>query len=232
MTPRSRKLAVIGHLVFSVGWLGAVVSFLALSIVGLTSKDAGVIRAVYLAMDLIGQFTIVPLGFAALVTGLLLSFGTEWGLRRYYWVLVKFMLTVGAIAALLLHQFTAVREAARRVSAVSSEPLPQLGSLGLQLVVDAGAALMVLLAAVFLSVFKPWGRTPWGWRRPGASGGDLDSNQRQLNSPERKAVDAARSLPSSGIPLGLKIILAVVALLVVVFVVIHLLGGGLGRHGH
>ena len=189
-----------------------------------------VIRAVYLAMDLIGQFTIVPLGFTALATGLLLSFGTEWGLRRYYWVLVKFVLTVGAIAALLLHQFTAVREAARRVSAVGSEPLPQLGSLDLQLVVDASAALIVLLAAVFLSVFKPWGRTPWGWRRTSASGGDLESNQRQLNSSEGRSVGAAGSLPASGIPSGLKIILGVVALLVVVFVVVHLLGGGLGRH--
>jgi hypothetical protein len=38
LTPRLRKLALTAHVTASVGWLGAVVAFLALSIAGLTSQ--------------------------------------------------------------------------------------------------------------------------------------------------------------------------------------------------
>jgi hypothetical protein len=39
LTPRLRKLALTAHVTASVGWLGAVVMFLALSVTGLTSRD-------------------------------------------------------------------------------------------------------------------------------------------------------------------------------------------------
>ena len=67
-------------------------------------------------MNVVGGFVIVPLSVAAMVTGLLQSLGTEWGLFRYYWIVVKFALTIGAITLLLLHQFTAVAAAAKIVA--------------------------------------------------------------------------------------------------------------------
>lgn len=39
MTPRLRKFALTAHVTSSVGWLGAVATFLALAVVGLTSQD-------------------------------------------------------------------------------------------------------------------------------------------------------------------------------------------------
>jgi len=102
MTPRVRKWALTAHIAFSVGWLGAVAGFLVLSIAGLTSRDAHVVRGAYLAMDLIGLFIIVPMSLAALATGLIQALGTEWGLFQHYWVLVKFLLTIGATFLLLL----------------------------------------------------------------------------------------------------------------------------------
>ena len=115
MSQGLRKAMLTAHVVLSVGWLGAVVAFLVLSIAGLRSHDADMVRSAYLAMNLLGEFIIVPLSFAALLTGLVQSLGTQWGLFRHYWVLVKLTLTFGATALLLLHQFTAVAEAMRRV---------------------------------------------------------------------------------------------------------------------
>jgi hypothetical protein len=54
MKPRSRKVALIVHISFSVGWLGAVLPYLALSIVGLTSHDSRTVSGAYLAMKLVG----------------------------------------------------------------------------------------------------------------------------------------------------------------------------------
>jgi len=165
MTPRLRKVGLIAHIASSVGWLGAVAAFLVLSIEGLTSRDAGTVHAAYIAMNLIGELIIVPLSLAALATGLIQALGTEWGLFRHYWVLVKFVLTIGATALLLLHQFTAVAEAAKRMSSFPVGALPDAGRLGIQLIVDATLAIVVLLVVTALSVVKPWGKITWGRRQ-------------------------------------------------------------------
>ena len=211
MTPALRKLSLTAHVTCSVGWLGSVASFLALSIAGLTSKDTETVRSAYLAMNLVGQFIIVPLSFAALLTGVVQSLGSHWGLFRHYWVLVKFILTIGATLLLLLHQFNAVAAAARRISLAATGTLPELGGLAVQLVKDAGLAILVLLVITTLSVYKPWGRTWFG--------------RRELSDPRNeKAGDA--------LPQRLRIVLAAVGAIVVVIAVLHLSGGGFAGHRH
>ena len=76
MTPRLRKFALTAHVTSSVGLLGAVAVFLALAIAGLTSQDARMVRAAYLAMNLTAEFVIVPLAFASLSIGIVQSLGT------------------------------------------------------------------------------------------------------------------------------------------------------------
>src|SRR5438128_10135219 len=103
MTAGARKLALTTHITSSVGWLGSVAAFLALAIAGLMSHDPQVVRAAYLAMHLTTWFVIVPLSLASLLTGLVDSFGTPWGLFRHYWVVTKLLLTVLATVILLVH---------------------------------------------------------------------------------------------------------------------------------
>src|SRR5262245_66535041 len=85
LTPTLRKLALTAHIISSVGWLGAIGGFLALAVAGLTCRDARIVGAAYLGMELTAWFVIVPLAFASLVTGLVVSLGTHWGLFRHYW---------------------------------------------------------------------------------------------------------------------------------------------------
>jgi hypothetical protein len=54
LTPRLRKLALTTHVTASVGWLGAVIAFLALSVAGLTSQDPQTVKGAYLVMELTG----------------------------------------------------------------------------------------------------------------------------------------------------------------------------------
>jgi hypothetical protein len=160
MTPRLRKFALTAHVTSSVGWLGAVAGFLALAIAGLTSQDAQIVRAAYLSMELTGWFVIVPFSFASLLTGLVQSLGTTWGLFRHYWVLAKLLITVFATILLLVHMQPIGRVAS--VAAETTLSSTDLRGRRIQLVADAGAALVVLLVATALSVYKPQGRTPYG----------------------------------------------------------------------
>ncbi|MFF3290307.1 hypothetical protein [Streptomyces sp. NPDC003023] len=163
MPPRVRKVALTAHVTFSVGWIGAVAAFLALALAGLNSQDSGTVQAAYLSMELTGWFVIVPLGLASLLTGLVQSLGTVWGLARHYWVLIKLLMTALATLVLLVH----MRPIGHMADAVRQATLAdgELGGMRVQLVADAGAALVVLLVAVALSVFKPRGMTRYGRRR-------------------------------------------------------------------
>jgi len=162
--PRLRKFALTAHVVSSVGWLGAVVVFLALSVVGLTSQDPAVVRAAYLAMESIGWLVLVPLSVACLLTGLVQSLGTKWGLLVHYWVLMKLGITVVATIVLLLYMQTL-----NHLAAVAAELPPASADLGglrsSSPLLHAGGALMLLLVAATLSVYKPSGMTRYGQRK-------------------------------------------------------------------
>jgi hypothetical protein len=162
MTSRLRKLVLTAHVTSSVGSLGSVAVFLALAVAGLTSQDAQMVRAAYLAMDFIARFVIVPLLFAALLIGLVQSLGTTpWGLFRHYWVLAKFLLTVATIVVLLLQMEGIGSVAAGAADAALSSA--DLRGLRTSIRTHAAGGLVVLLVLVALSIFKPKGVTRYGW---------------------------------------------------------------------
>jgi len=164
MTPRVRKLALTAHVTSSVGWLGAVVSFLALAIAGMASQDTQTVRAVYLAMELTGRYVLVPFSLASLLTGLVQSLGTKWGLFRHHWVLAKLTINVFANIVLLMYIQTLGRQAdiAAGMTATGSD-LSELRSP--TAVIHSGGALLLLLVATALSVYKPQGMTRYGQRK-------------------------------------------------------------------
>jgi hypothetical protein len=163
MTPGARKLVLTAHVTSSVGWLGAVGGFLALAIAGLTSLDPQMVRAAYLGMELVGWTVIVPLSLASLLTGLVQALGTPWGLFRHYWVLIKLLITLLATILLLVHMQPTSHVA--RIAAERTLSPTDLNDVRAQLVADAGAALLVLLVATTLSVYKPRGLTRYGRRK-------------------------------------------------------------------
>ena len=162
MPPRLRRFALTAHVMSTVGWLGAVVVFLALAVIGLSSQDAQTVRGTYLVMDPAARLVLVPLAFASLLTGLMQSLGTVWGLFRHYWVLVKFVLALVGTAILLMHMPSVSRMA---VVATSKSSFANLSSERLELAVHAGGGLLMLLTATVLSIYKPWGRTAYGLRK-------------------------------------------------------------------
>jgi hypothetical protein len=159
MPPGVRKFALATHIALSVGWVGALAAYLALDITAATSPDEQTLRGVYLAMELTARFVIVPLAVAALLTGLVVSLGTQWGLFRHYWVLISLVLTVVATAVLLSETRTINYLA--DIAADPATPGDDLRALGSTLVHSVGG-LAVLLVVLVLNVYKPRGTTPYG----------------------------------------------------------------------
>jgi hypothetical protein len=159
-----RRAALTAHVAVSVGWFGAVVVSLGLAAEGLLAPDPDTVRAVWLSLDLVGWWTLVPLSLLSLTTGLVQALGTRWGVLRHYWVVVKLVLNLIATGVLLLYTQTldALADAARHASTPSlvSGDLVDASPL-----VHSLASLLLLLGAIVLSIFKPRGLTSYGMRQ-------------------------------------------------------------------
>lgn len=232
MTPSLRKFSLTAHVTSSVGLLGSIAAFLALAIAGLTSQDAQTIRAAYLAMDLTARFVIVPLAFASLLTGFIQSLGTPWGLFRHYWVLAKLLLTAFATIVLLVKMELIGYAAHLAAEAILSRA--DLRAAGLQLAVHATGGLLVLLIPAVLSVYKPWGLTPYGRRKRHEQ--RVPSQQPYLPS-LRPSIDSNGDkdvwLSGGSITITLRrayVLGFVVIVAAVHMIILHLINGGLGHH--
>lgn len=163
MTRNLRKFVLTAHVFFTVSWLGTVLAFVILAIVGITGKDVQITQSAYISMDYIARFGIVPLSFAPLITGPLLSLGTPWGLFRHYWIIAKLIITILCTIIMQLHlqPINMLADAAINSSVLEND----LQQLQIQMVIASCAAVVALLTATALGVYKPKGMTMYGWRK-------------------------------------------------------------------
>jgi hypothetical protein len=149
MNPRFRKFVLLLHIATSAGWFGAIIPYIVLTIAGFVSQNAQTVRAAYSGMEIIGWFAIVPLSLAALLSGLVQSLGTQWGLLRQWWIVSKLGLTIVSVTILIRHMQDMSRMA-QMVAVPRGELVHSIGGL------------LVVFAAMMLSIYKPWGLTPYG----------------------------------------------------------------------
>jgi len=161
-SPSIRRGVLAVHLTASVGWIGAVLAYAALALVPAASRDAESARAAWIGMDLIGWWVIVPLAAASLLSGIVLSLGTKWGLLRHYWVAISFFATIVltiVLIVLIVHMPTVDRLAQTARDASLDEVLALPADLLHPLV-----GLAALLGILVLNIIKPRGLTRRGWR--------------------------------------------------------------------
>lgn len=166
MSPAVRKLALTAHVTCSMGWVGAVLVFLALAVLGLHSGDAATVRGVYLVMEPAAWWTLLPLAFASLGTGLVQALGTTWGLFRHYWVLFKLSIAVFLTIVLLIYM-----ETFRLMASAAADRVVELDAVrNASPLLHAVLALLTLMVAVVLAIYKPRGMTRYGWRKQHEAG--------------------------------------------------------------
>jgi hypothetical protein len=218
MTPGLRRFTFTTHITSSVGWVGAVMAFLALALIGFASDDELTVRGAYLVMAPAAWFILVPLAHASLLSGIVLSLGTTWGLFRHYWVVLKLLITVFATVILLIYMGTL-----RQMAGVAADPVVDLAVVrNASPMVHAIFALVLLLTATVLGVYKPFGMTAYGRR--------THDEQRQGVSPTTLPQLATTRAIEAGSPLRWMYLAGIIAIgIVLLFVLLHMTGSGF-RH--
>lgn len=167
VAPRHRRLLLAVHLACSVGWVGAVIAYLALAIAVPASHDPEVVRAAWIGMELVGWYALVPLAIGSLVTGVLMGAATKWGLLRHYWVVISLLATTVLTVVLVFHM-PDVSTQADVARVADDEHLLRMGSD----IAHAVIGLVVLLDILVLNIYKPKGLTRYGWRKDRAERAD------------------------------------------------------------
>lgn len=94
VSPPVYKLLLAAHIIVSGGWLGIAFAKLVLAVAAATAGALDVSDALYVSMEVV-NVAFPPAAIGTIVTGVLLSLGTKWGLLQHYWVATKLALAVG-----------------------------------------------------------------------------------------------------------------------------------------
>ncbi|MFJ2771573.1 DUF2269 family protein [Streptomyces sp. NPDC087300] len=157
----ARRATLVVHVVGAAGWLGLTLGLLALALTAITTRSPAVVEASVRSMKVFADWLVLPLALVTLLSGLLLSLGTKWGLARHRWVYTKFWLTLATTAASVFALRPGVNDSAATVAA--GDPITDPTGL-------IAGPIVSLTAYVFMtviSVLKPWGLTRRGRKQRG-----------------------------------------------------------------
>ncbi|MFJ5999447.1 PDR/VanB family oxidoreductase [Streptomyces sp. NPDC092370] len=143
--------------------MGLSLSMATLALIGYLTSDPGVAEGAYYAMYIFDESTVSLVSLVCGATGVLLGCGTPWGLLRHWWLLVKWVLTLGVGVFAWVYTHPLVLTAAEKAAATEGgvfRPSPE----GTLLAWTVPPVFGVLVFVGVVSVYKPWGRTRRGLR--------------------------------------------------------------------
>ena len=156
-----RRWVLTFHVLFASIWIGTALSInliLLLKGVPPTEKE---LYAIAMSVKVLDDFLIIPSAMGIMVTGLLISMMTKWGFFKFYWVTVKWVITLALLISGTFWLFPWLNN----IIDLSNKqtPLVLQGSAYMyyrtMLLVVGNAQALVLLLLVLISVFKPWGES-------------------------------------------------------------------------
>lgn len=148
------------HIFLACLWIGAAASMVLLSFFRGQITNGDELWAVHASIKMIDDFIIIPSAIGCLVTGILFSWLTNWGFFKFPWIIVKYVITIGAILFGTFYLGTWVNgmeaiSKVERLAALENSTYLQYAKLNLYF---GSLQAFTLIVAAFISVFKPWGK--------------------------------------------------------------------------
>jgi hypothetical protein len=159
LTVTPRRWLISAHILFSIIWLGTSLCLLILGLTALGTNDPGTLHTTYLLAEVLDKTLIWGSSIGALATGFLLSILTHWGLLRFYWIIVKEVLSIFSFALGYAGLHTWLTHLGTMTAVQSSDAIQAAYPLTLHTYIAGGTLEIAALAImVIISVFRPWGQ--------------------------------------------------------------------------
>lgn len=145
------------HVVFACAWFGAVLSVVLIYLFAKIYPQEFSLTASGRLIEKIDHFIIIPSSVACFLSGLLISWKTNWGFFKYKWIVSKLFLGSASILFGILFLGPWILQSAKAIETDYSSYAQLQDKLGISMIVQAFFILVVLL----ISTLKPWGKTKW-----------------------------------------------------------------------
>jgi uncharacterized membrane protein len=160
LTPRLKKWLLAIHILFIVAWMGGTLCMLTLILASGRASNLYELTTTTLNTDLLDKIFIQGPAIGSLITGLILSIYSNWGLTQYYWIIVKAVLTVAIILFGILGLNPWSRQTIQMIyaSGWGVLNLPEYAFTHNMALYGALLNSILMGFMVILSSLKPWGR--------------------------------------------------------------------------
>jgi hypothetical protein len=157
---KQKNWLVSAHVASGAIWLGTGLCLVIMGVKNVHAPNGDALYAINEIAKFLDDFVIVPTATLSLVTGFFLSWFTNWGFVKHYWVMTKWFLTISAIVfgtfwiSPWINAMTSI-SATERLRALQN-PLYMFDNQGM---IWGGVAINIcLLVVIAISLLKPWGR--------------------------------------------------------------------------
>jgi hypothetical protein len=158
LTQNQKSWWLIFHLLFTAMWIGGGFTQIVMILIYLTSSGE-FLYAAHSFMHIFDLALIIPGALGVVITGIVLSVRTHWGLTKYYWIISKEVIALILIASGGVLNIW-VQDA---INITLTERLDALNNSvylhdRLMLLLFGAGQLILLVTVVLISVKKPWGK--------------------------------------------------------------------------
>lgn len=160
LSQKKKQLLVAIHVIAVASWIGGTLGMLLLGLYLKSAVNGEQLAYTLSSMEVIDENLLKYPALLTLLSGILLSVWTQWGLVKHYWVTIKLGLTIVTImiGILFLDNWTA--SLANMISEMGFVTLQNetFQTTWLSIIITASFNLLCLLLMVFITYFKPFGK--------------------------------------------------------------------------
>ncbi|WP_088010510.1 DUF2269 family protein [Gottfriedia acidiceleris] len=155
-----KNILVSVHVLAVCAWFGGTLSLIILGLYLKNAQNSEQLIYTLSSMHIIDENLLKYPALATLITGILLSIWTQWGLVKYYWVVIKLALTVLTILIgifLINDWFSYLVNTAEALGA-SALNEHKFESTWISIMITGAFNLSCLALMTFITYFKPFGK--------------------------------------------------------------------------
>ena len=160
LSVKQKKWWVIVHLTFMILWFSGLLGTILLAALTTSMTNRELVYAAHSFIESFDHFLVIPGAIGCLLTGIWMSIRTNWGLTKYYWIIIKLIGNIGVI----LVGSTIIRSLIIQTNTLSTanqvNPLqnPAYIDARQMFILGSTTLLTVLFFLVIVSIIKPWGK--------------------------------------------------------------------------